>query len=111
MSGSLQETLTVGDEDVTAPSCDHPSVKESSDHAVESATFLKGPDPEVEREHKQEDSNGFVVVGAGNGSGDVSCNVSFSRTWAMHKPGAMPINAAASKPALSFDICLVKLSD
>jgi hypothetical protein len=62
----------IGDEDVSAPCCDHPSVKEGREHAPECGTLLDGADPEVEGVHEKEDGDGFVVVGAGDGSGDVA---------------------------------------
>jgi hypothetical protein len=62
----------VGDEDVSAPCCDHPSVEECREHAPECGALFDGADPEVEGVHEEEDGDGFVVVGAGDGSGDIA---------------------------------------
>lgn len=62
----------VGDKDVTAPGGDHPAVKDGGEHTVESGTLLDGADPEVECVHEEEDGDGFVVIRASDGSGDVA---------------------------------------
>ena len=62
----------VGDEHVSTPSGDHVEVEHAGEHAVERAAVLHGFDPEVEGEHEEEDGDGFVVVGAGDGAGDVA---------------------------------------
>ena len=53
----------VRNEHVSAPSCDHVEVKCCNDGREQCAPLLQGFDPAEEREHKEENGNGFVIVG------------------------------------------------
>lgn len=55
-----------GDEGVTTPRRHHVAIEEGADGAPEHGAELEGLDPEVEREDEKENSDGFVVVTAGN---------------------------------------------
>ncbi len=59
-------------EDVSSPRCDHVEVEDGSNGAVERRTMLHGTDPAPEGEHEEEDGDGFVVVGSGDGTGDIA---------------------------------------
>lgn len=106
----------VGDEYVSAPCGDHPSVEDGGEHAPECGSLFNGADPEVECVHEEEDGDGFVVVGAGDGSGDVACeDVGQLRgkgvdLWMLGLPGTIPMNAAANNPVDSSAISQVNLS-
>ena len=54
------------------PGSDHVKVEYSGDGTEESTSELESLDPGIESEHEEENSDGFVVVGASYGTGDVS---------------------------------------
>jgi len=62
----------IGNEDVSSPRCDHIEVEDGGNGAVECRTLLHGTDPGPECEHEEEDSDRLVVVGSGNGTGDIA---------------------------------------
>ena len=64
----------VRDKGVATPGGDHVKVEEGSDGTEKGATLLEGLDPSEKGEHEQEDGNGFVVVRAGDGTGNVTGN-------------------------------------
>lgn len=55
-----------------APRRDHVEVEYSSYCAEEGTALLEGLDPCIECEHKQEDSNGLVIIRASHGTGNIS---------------------------------------
>ena len=59
-------------EDVSSPRRDHVEVEDGSDGAIERRTMLHGTDPAPEGEHEEEDGDGFVVIGSGDGTRDIA---------------------------------------
>ena len=56
------------------PRRNHVKIEQRRQGAKEGTTSLQGFDPAKEGEHEEEDGNGFVIVRARNGPGDVSRN-------------------------------------
>lgn len=63
---------TVGDEDVTTPSSDHPSIEQRGEHTVECTSLFECTNPQVKGEHEEEDGDGLVVIGTSDGSRNVA---------------------------------------
>lgn len=81
----------VSDEHVTTPSGDHVEVEQSSGSGVQDGTGLLGLDPEHEGDHQQSDGDGFVIVGTGNGSGDITWDNSHERSSQQTSAGVLDL--------------------
>ena len=59
-----RDGLAVGDEDITTPRSNHPTIEQCRCHAPERTAHFERFDPEIKCDHEEKDCNGFVVVGS-----------------------------------------------
>lgn len=61
-----------GNEGIATPGGDHVAVEEGAKGTPKDGAQLQGLDPEEEGKDEKEDGDSFVIIGAGDGTRDVS---------------------------------------